>query len=491
MGIEGGTLLVAPVRLSLDEDRHIWRRGRFVLDSRDDLRGIPGFAAQAEPTRDDPSDRGRVYPQHILESVYTDRWTILTRAPGTPPPVCLGNGQARLPYERLQAVELWRFAEARFRHRVESIESRALRGRDALAVVHFAGVLDQGHLRAVTSRAEQNDLADELNRLLAPFAHVVPERARELQFTARRPPWRRARSFAWRRNRWAMEIQEFVRRSEPARSCSMTAAPRPDHHIAVGPDQPAAARQLELAPLDGRSLAEASEMPYVVCFAPGSAERQDAADLLDRAAPLTGTLSQADQERQAVLRSAGRAAVVFPDAAAVSYRQDTRPDYLPAQGTDWAIRTCVTDAVLLRSAQRLYFEDASTRLRNTDATTHPNAALRLHRDILSHRARLWWPTVAREPWVQAIDQRLAETWHLHEVAAETFEETDQLAAEADQAAMRWLTWTLLALAAMTLLLQVPGAVGAGAILEVSVIVTAFLLLILIGVAALGRRRLRR
>lgn len=75
----------------------------------------------------------------------------------------------------------------------------------------------------------------------------------------------------------------------------------------------------------------------------------------------------------------------------------------------WPIaRFLPIDAVVPRCAQRLYFEDASTGLSAVDATMHPAEALGRHRHILPHRARLWWPWLACEPWVDVLDRRLDE-----------------------------------------------------------------------------------
>lgn len=523
-GCRGGTMLVVPVRLPPQADRKSWlsMRANGEVDQNEGeedaknhsndvslTASIPGFAKLAHDDLDDPSDRGRVYPQHVLETVFANRWT---RSNARGDDVWHLHGQKGEDSIPVLAVEIWRYADSTFREQIDRAHGRWLRGRDAIAVIHLDGPLSNNQFRWVTSRASNNSVSKEINRHLAPFAYVVPERvrARIVQAERQRQPtsrvWRRAsgsqadagtacdnsttdsanpptpRAVPPKRRRkrddWNLMMQKRV--------TSTRATPSEQFASSAG-QQPVSGSPI---PLEDRTLAEAAEMPFVVVFGPGPATVDAACGRLHRLAPAIRT----DEYDEAVLAHARRGAVVFPDAMAISYEgQAGRHPYVPANRTCWAMRTFLTDAVILRCAQRLYFEDASTRLRAVDATTHPAEALGLHRDILQHRARLWWPRLAREPWVDVIDRRLAEVWNLPEIAQETFEETDQLAAEADQELTRRLTWFLAALAFFTLAAQVPAALRSESVLEFGLLSASILLVLalLVWVIRFPRRARRR
>ena len=497
----GGTLLFVPVRLSLAAVRPRWPRPRQpVLD--DEFISIPGFAKQAHPHLDDPSDRGRVYPQPVLETVFDQRWSFPSQAR------CSHWASAQTDADRLRVlvVEIWRYASSEFREQIDLTPGRILRGRDAIAVIHLDRAVEPGELGWVTSRASNDAVAAEINGHLGSFAYLIPESFRSAVWKhqrherSQRRPYRafgeragdqssqRPTCAAWngsppqsvpprrrrRRDAWHLEVQGEVAR-DPRCCCSDPGA------STILPEQ---------IPLGSRTLAESTEMPFVVVFAPGSATVASAADLLGRPEP-----QPAVHDRDtAVLSHAGRATAVFSDAMAVSYEGQTKlAPYSPANRTCWAIRAFLTDAVMLRCAQRLYFEDASTRLRAVDATTHPAQALALHRDILQHRARLWWPRLAREPWVDVLDRQLAEVWNLPDIARETFEETDQLAAEAEQEQTRRLTWFLAALAFFTLAAQVPAALRSESLLEFGLLAGSLtiVLALLVWVIRYPRRSRRR
>jgi hypothetical protein len=227
------------------------------------------------------------------------------------------------------------------------------------------------------------------------------------------------------------------------------------------------------ARLEGNGLAQVGEMPYVVSFAARGDDVEAAVRLLHRPVP-----DPPPAPTEIALARVRRTAAVYPDAMAISYVQQ-KSGYLPHVGAGWAIRTFLTDAVLLRVAQRALFEDAGTLLHAVDATRHPLAALRLHRAILGHRARFWWPKVAREAWVGYLDEELADVLHVRDMANEVFHETDQLAAEAEQGLTRLLTYFLAAIAAVTVLVQVPLLLDGGGWLEYAALASTIGVLALI------------
>lgn len=464
-----GAICVVPVRFGRTEG---WLRGgRGRQEIPDAYRAIPAFAASVDCRWDDPTDRTRVYPQHVLETVFDDRWTFVPeRSDGAPPEIA---GAA------VRAIELWQYVDSGFLEATDDLGSRQQRGRDGLAVVHLAGPLEGLRLRHLLSRECQAWQAYEFNQLLGGRAIVVREDQRGGQVPAgAKPPWpdpcQRAQDALPRDEHPCQRDQHQERKERKKRW--RKAGKESAELVPEG-----------LAGVAHRRLAEASDMPYVVVFGPNGVSDEAAAELLGR--PLPSPRPDGTDAR-VELRQARRAAVVYPDAMGVSYAPDgaRSPAYLPLAGQGWAVRGFLTDAVLLRQAQRLFFEDAGVRLRESDATKRPAGAMQLHRDILSNRARLWWPRIAREPWVDRIDQDLCAAWHLIDLADETFEETDQLAAEAEQAMTRWLTYLLAALAFITVVLQVPGLVRGGGLFEQALTGGSLTLVAVLALAAIVRLR---
>jgi hypothetical protein len=70
---------------------------------------IPAFAASSESRWDDVTDRGRVYPRHVLEAVHRNRWLI------HPEHLWAKGGQQEIAGHPNIAVELWQFATSEFR----------------------------------------------------------------------------------------------------------------------------------------------------------------------------------------------------------------------------------------------------------------------------------------------------------------------------------------------------------------------------------------
>jgi hypothetical protein len=431
-----GAFFVVPVQLEYERRWYQWRQRPLVSteptanedDTARSAPAIPAFTGTAQRKWDDVTDRGRVYPQHVLQAAYHDRWTIRPEhlgAKGVPPMI---EGHPVI------AVELWRFATPELRAALVKTTGDPERGRDALAVVHLHGHLSDTALAALTSRFNQRNMAKQVTRLLAPFASIPKER------------------------------------SNPDA--------RPERN-GRGP-----ARIPGLAPLAGNALARAGDMPYVVSFAPHGDDLDTAIRLLHRPVPDPPPDGAGDVE----LARIGRAAAAYPDALGITYLEGPSAGYVAHVGKGWAIRAFLTDAVLLRMAQRTLFEDVGTLLHSVDATREPLAALRLHRTVLGHRARFWWPQIAREPWVATIDAKLVHAFQLDGMASEVFNETDQLAAEAEQGMTRLLTYLLAALAAVTVLVQVPLLLDRGGVLEYGALATTFGVLALVMATLVVRLR---
>jgi hypothetical protein len=215
-------------------------------------------------------------------------------------------------------------------------------------------------------------------------------------------------------------------------------------------------------------LMDTAELPYlaVVAIHPADPERAlDAgADLIARSA--TGAPRRSDV--------GGWRTLLWPDAAVIAAAAGDDADYRLAKRTANVARSVVLDGLLLRFAQRQTLEMLARRVAS-GAGISGSSLTDLHASALRLRARVWWPRISLEPFVDEPAQLLSETWALPELARDVFDELEALAQQArltsDERIARilfFLTVGSVAIAIAALVVQVvtSGHVGAAVVAAV-------------------------
>ena len=170
-------------------------------------------------------------------------------------------------------------------------------------------------------------------------------------------------------------------------------------------------------------LMDASELPFVACFAIGHNEEaacEEACRVLGRNSERTLT------------NTGGWSAAFWPDAIAIGAERDDGPGYRLRKRTMAVALSVVLDGVLMRLAQRHTLEMLARRVAG-GRSVEPKSISALHASALRLRARVWWPHISLEPFVEDISCGLTEAWALASLAQSVF---DELGALAQQAQLR-------------------------------------------------------
>jgi hypothetical protein len=168
---------------------------------------------------------------------------------------------------------------------------------------------------------------------------------------------------------------------------------------------------------------DTSELPYLTVVA---IDRGDAQRALDAAANLIGR-SVADAPRHS--NAGGWRTLVWPDAALVAAAASDGVGYRLAQRTAFVGRSVLLDGLILRFAQRQTLEMLARRVAS-GAGVGGASLTALHDSALRLRARVWWPRVSLESFVDEPAQLVSETWSLPELARDVFDELEALAQQA-------------------------------------------------------------
>lgn len=170
-------------------------------------------------------------------------------------------------------------------------------------------------------------------------------------------------------------------------------------------------------------LMDTAELPFVVVVAIHPADPQQALDsgasLIGRPAPTAPRSSDVGGWRTAL----------WPDAAVVATAAADDAGYRLAKRTSNVARSVLLDGLLLRFAQRQTLEMLARRVAS-GAGVSGSSLTDLHASALRLRARVWWPRVSLEPFVDEPAQMMSQTWALPELARDVFDELEALARQA-------------------------------------------------------------
>jgi hypothetical protein len=141
--------------------------------------------------------------------------------------------------------------------------------------------------------------------------------------------------------------------------------------------------------------------------------------------------------------------LLWPDAAVLATTTFEDTAYRLGKRTMNVALSVLLDALLLRFAQRQVLEMLARRVASGGGVTQRSVAA-LHASALRLRARVWWPRVSFEPFVEAPSSALADVWALPQLARDVFEELEALAQQARLVADRRIGQILFVLTAGSL-----------------------------------------
>jgi len=136
--------------------------------------------------------------------------------------------------------------------------------------------------------------------------------------------------------------------------------------------------------------------------------------------------------------------LLWPDAAVVATTTFEDTAYRLGKRTMNVALSVLLDALLLRFAQRQVLEMLARRVASGGGVEQRSVAA-LHESALRLRARVWWPRVSLEPFVQTPSSALADVWALPELSRGVFEELEALAQQARLVADRRIVQILFVL----------------------------------------------